>query len=204
MKFVVSGSKICTSYEDQILSCRSLPASKTSIKLKNENKLYKTYTNLLQDYLRKNWSTLFYSSDIQNYFATLSQAKKAVDNFESILVISGQQIDVQDIATQIALKIDTGYVESGYENRLPKRILWVQKLWRRSTVFLNSVSNFFSISGIGNPSCRGSRCFVDAQLGISKCQMTPNTSTNTSDQICRKQPPKTNSSSPKYAWIWAI
>jgi hypothetical protein len=181
-----------------------LPASKTSTKLKNENKLYKTTTNLLQDYLRKNRSTLFYSTAIKEYFSVLSQAKKAVDNFESTIVISGQQIDVQDIATQIALKTGTGYVESGDEERLPQRILWVQKLWRRSTVFWNSVSNFFSISNNPKALCRSPRCHANPALDITKLPMIIGSTTNKQNFFCRKQSPKTNSSPPKYAWIWTI
>jgi len=141
-----------------------LPASKTSTKLKNQNKLYKTYANLLEDYLRKNRSTLFYQTPLKEYFSVFSDAKKAINESQSTISISGQQIDVQDISTQIRLKTTTGSVESGYENGLPKGILWVQKLLRRGVVLWNHRSNFFSISN--NPAliCGSARCFTNAAL----------------------------------------
>lgn len=186
VNFVVKGNQICTSYQDQILSCRSLPSSKTSIKLKNENKLYKTYTNLLETYLRKNRSTLFYSTTIKEYFAVLSQAKKAINNFESTIVISGQQIDVQDIATQIALKTNTGYVESRNENSIPQRILWVQKLWRRSASLWHRRSNFFSVSRNWDTVYWGSRCYANAILDRQKPQMIIDRWTNSKTFFCWK------------------
>lgn len=204
VKFEVSDNKICTQYLWQSLSCRSLPTSKTSIKLKNENKLYKTYTNLLQEYLRKNRSTLFYSTAIKEYFATLSQAKKAVDDFQETMVISGQQIDVQDLATQIALKTKTGYVESGNENSLPQRILWVQKLWRRSASLWHHRSNFFSVSRNWEAFCWGSRCYSDTILDRKKLSMIIEYRTNKQTFLHRKQQSKTNSSPPKHIGFWSI
>ncbi len=101
--FIVIGSKICVSYYDQFLTCRSLPASKTSIKLKNENKLYKTYFTLFQNYLMKDRSTLYYNTDIKIYFDTFKQAKSTVSKFNQTVSISGQQFNVYDLSGQIEL-----------------------------------------------------------------------------------------------------
>gem|GEM_PF-6085833 len=162
--FVLTGNQICIAYEKQALRCRALPASKTSTKLKNQNKLYKTYANLLEDYLRKNRSTLFYQTPLKDYFSVFSDAKKAINESQSTISISGQQIDVQDISTQIRLKTITESVESDYENGLPKGILWVQKFLRRGVVLWDRRSNFFSISD--NPAfiCGSARCFTNAAL----------------------------------------
>ncbi len=202
--FVLTGNQICIAYQDQTLRCRSLPASKTSTKLKNENKLYKTYAALLQEYLRKNRSTLFYQTPLKDYFAVFSDAKKTIDDYKSNIVISWQQVDVQDIATQIRLKSISGYVESGNENGLPQRILWVQKLLRRSTIFWDSVSNFFSLWDYSASLCGSARCFTNAALDWSKCPMTLDHRTSLQNKFCRKQEQKTNSPPAKYVGIWTI
>jgi hypothetical protein len=89
-----------------------LPASKTSIKLKNQNKLYQTYAGLLEDYLSKNRSTLLYQTPIKDYLDAFTAAKKAINKSQSEISISGQVVSVQDLATQIRLKTATGSVES--------------------------------------------------------------------------------------------
>lgn len=202
--FVLTGNQICIAYEKQALRCRSLPASKTSTKLKNQNKLYKTYANLLEDYLRKNRSTLLYQTPLKDYFLVFSDAKKAINDYQSTITISGQQIDVQDIATQIRLKTTTGSVESGYENRLSKGILWVQKFLRRGVVLWNRRSNFFSISDNPASLCRSARCFTNAALDWPKCWVIIKQRSVFQNKFCRKQEQKTNSPPPKYVGIWAI
>jgi hypothetical protein len=62
------------------MDCHNPTVSKTSIKLKNENKLYKNYINLIQSYLQNQRKTLWYESDITKYFKTFSDAKKALKN----------------------------------------------------------------------------------------------------------------------------
>ncbi|HCY20442.1 TPA: hypothetical protein DIC40_00970 [Patescibacteria group bacterium] len=90
-----------------MLTCRQLPAAKTSIKLKNENKLYKTYVGLIQNYLIKNWSTLYFNTPITDYFTVLKNAKAQVKDFSSTINISGQRFDVYDISGQIELTTAT-------------------------------------------------------------------------------------------------
>lgn len=202
--FILTGNQICIAYEKQALRCRSLPASKTSTKLKNQNKLYKTYANLLEEYLRKNRSTLFYQTPLKEYFSVFSDAKKAINESQSTISISGQQIDVQDISTQIRLKTSTGSVESGYENGLPKGILWVQKLLRRGVILWNRRSNFFSISNNPASLCRSARCFTNAALDWSKRWLIADQRSNFQNKFCRKQEQKTNSPPPKHVGIWTI
>jgi len=86
-----------------MITCRQLPASKTSIKLKNENKLYKTYFSLFQNYLMKDWSTLYYNTNIKTYFDIFKQSKSEVSKFGRIVSISGQQFNVYDLSGQIEL-----------------------------------------------------------------------------------------------------
>ena len=200
--FLLTGNKICIGYSGQALRCRVLPASKTSIKLKNQNKLYQTYAGLLEDYLSKNRSTLLYQTPLKDYLDAFTAAKKAINKSQSEISISGQVVSVQDLATQIRLKTATGSVESWYENSIPQRILRVQKLWRRGALIWASRSNFFSISGNSNAECRGTRCFANAALDWSKCETFSNNRTNSEDQICREQKFQTNSSSAKYVRIW--
>ena len=200
--FLLTGNKICIGYSGQALRCRVLPASKTSIKLKNQNKLYQTYAGLLEDYLSKNRSTLLYQTPLKDYLDAFTAAKKAINKSQSEISISGQVISVQDLATQIRLKTTTGSVESWYENSIPQRILRVQKLWRRGALIWASRSNFFSISGNPNLECRGTRCFANAAPNWSKCEPFSNTRTNSKDQICRKQQLQTNSPPAKYVGFW--
>ncbi len=127
--FTVTGSKICVSYYDQFISCRSLPASKTSIKLKNENKLYKTYFSLFQNYLIKYWSTLYYNTDIKTYFDTFKQSKSEVSKFGRVISINGQQFNAYDLSGQIQLMTKNNPLEESiYQAKtLLKRFL--QRLW---------------------------------------------------------------------------
>jgi hypothetical protein len=122
--FITTGSKICIVYQNQMLSCRNLPAAKTSIKLKNENKLYKTYVGLLQNYLIKHRSQLYYNTDIKIYFDTLKQAKSQVTKFSSSLSIQGQQFDVYDLSWQIDLQTKPQWLSW---NHIPDHLSWWKK-----------------------------------------------------------------------------
>jgi hypothetical protein len=123
--FITTGSKICIVYQNQMLSCRNLPAAKTSIKLKNENKLYKTYVGLLQNYLIKHRSQLYYNTDIKIYFDTLKQAKSQVTKFSSSLSIQGQQFDVYDLSWQIDLQTKPQWLSW---NHIPDHLSWWKKI----------------------------------------------------------------------------
>ncbi len=127
--FTVTGSKICVSYYDQFLTCRSLPASKTSIKLKNENKLYKTYFSLFQNYLMKDWSTLYYNTDIKTYFDTFKQAKSSVSKFNQTVFISGQQFNSYDLSGQIQLTTNNDKSEELIINEKTLRKRFLLRLW---------------------------------------------------------------------------
>ncbi|AHB41808.1 hypothetical protein P148_SR1C00001G1029 [candidate division SR1 bacterium RAAC1_SR1_1] len=127
--FIVTGSQICVRYYDQMLTCRQLPAAKTSIKLKNENKLYKTYVGLIQNYLIKNWSTLYFNTPITDYFTVLKNAKAQVKDFSSTINISGQRFDVYDISGQIELTTATqglsGKQSQDQKSWLQKFLIWL-------------------------------------------------------------------------------
>lgn len=127
--FTVTWSKICVSYYDQFLTCRSLPASKTSIKLKNENKLYKTYFSLFQNYLMKDRSTLYYNTDIKIYFDTFKQAKSTVSKFNQTISISGQQFDVYNLSGQIELTTNNYKSEEPIINQKTLRKRFLLRLW---------------------------------------------------------------------------
>lgn len=127
--FAVTWSKICVSYYDQFLTCRSLPESKTSIKLKNENKLYKTYFGLFQNYLMKDWSTLYYNTDIKTYFDTFKQAKSSVSKFVQTVSISGQQFNAYDLSGQIELTTASQWLSwkqsQDQKSWLQKFLIWL-------------------------------------------------------------------------------
>lgn len=122
--FIVTGSQICVRYFDQMLTCRQLPASKTSIKLKNENKLYKTYVGLLQNYLIKNRSTLYFNTPINDYFTILKNAKSQIKDFSSIVSISGQQFNIYDLSGQIELTTAQQWLSW---DQIQETTSWLQK-----------------------------------------------------------------------------
>ena len=119
--FIVTGSQICVRYFDQMLACRQLPASKTSIKLKNENKLYKTYVGLLQNYLIKDRSTLYFNTPLVDYFNVLKNAKAQIKNFSSTITIGDQQFNLYDLSWQIDLTTSYQWLSWG---NVQEKISW--------------------------------------------------------------------------------
>jgi hypothetical protein len=51
----------------------------------------------------KDWSTLYYNTDIKTYFDTFKQAKSSISKFGSIVSVSGQQFNAYDLSGQIEL-----------------------------------------------------------------------------------------------------
>jgi len=123
--FLVTGDQICVVYQEQFLSCRKLPTSKTSVKLKNENKLYKTYFSLIQNLLIKERSTLYYNTDLRIYFDTFRQAKAEVSKFWSVVTISWENFDAYDLDSQLSFVLgnDSSLEDSPVSKSLRKRFL---------------------------------------------------------------------------------
>ena len=95
---------LCVVYMDESLICRKIPAGKTSIKLKNENKLYKNYITLIEWYLDKDWKLLLQNTKLGEYVSIFQEAKKWLKNGQQKILIGNSWVDVYDLKEQLALK----------------------------------------------------------------------------------------------------
>lgn len=66
-----------------------MPYSKLSTKRLNQNKLYKEYFDVFEEYLKSNWRVMYYNSEIKNYFDLLNQIEKAISNWDSTIEFDG-------------------------------------------------------------------------------------------------------------------
>jgi len=89
---------------DQTLLCRNIPPGKTSIKLKNENKLYKNYISLIEGYLSTDRKMLLENTKIGDYISVFKNAKKYLKVGKQKIQIGNSWADVYDLKEQLALK----------------------------------------------------------------------------------------------------
>jgi hypothetical protein len=97
-------NSLCLTYLQQTFICKTFPASKTSIKLRNENKLYESYIALLTNDLKNNWTTLYYNSDFKIYSDLFFQAKKELQKWNLEITLLNQTLPTYDLQRQFKLK----------------------------------------------------------------------------------------------------
>ncbi|HOQ79112.1 MAG TPA: thermonuclease family protein, partial [Candidatus Absconditabacterales bacterium] len=83
------GNQVCLTYGGQKFYCKNMPYSKLSTKRLNQNKLYKEYFDVFEEYLKSNWRVMYYNSEIKNYFDLLNQIEKAISNGDSTIEFDG-------------------------------------------------------------------------------------------------------------------
>jgi len=93
------------------LACRKIPAGKTSIRLKNENKLYKNYISLIEGYLSRDRKLLIQNTKIGEYLDIFKEAKKALKNGQQKIQIGNSRADIYDLKEQLALKYELPSVQ---------------------------------------------------------------------------------------------
>ena len=74
---VRNGDKLCISYNKTQFSCKSIPNSTTE-KNKKQLSMQNTFISELEKYIKSNYSTIYYNSEIKDYFSLYSEAKKAI------------------------------------------------------------------------------------------------------------------------------
>lgn len=84
-------------YEDMQVDCRKLPSTKTALKTKNENKLYKQFTSLLYEYLQNDLKDIYYQSELSSYFRLFFAAKSGLAD-GTIYDLSTQLVQMQNEA----------------------------------------------------------------------------------------------------------
>lgn len=58
-------NQVCLTYGGQKFYCKNMPYSKLSTKRLNQNKLYKEYFDVFEEYLKSNWRVMYYNSEIK-------------------------------------------------------------------------------------------------------------------------------------------
>ncbi|MDR0651327.1 MAG: hypothetical protein LBG59_08250, partial [Candidatus Peribacteria bacterium] len=77
MSLVRQGEKLCVSYNKVLFSCKVIPNSTTEQNAKLLS-FQNNYLVQLQNYLRENYSLLYYNSDLRNLFDLYSTVKKEI------------------------------------------------------------------------------------------------------------------------------
>lgn len=104
-------NRLCVIYMDQEILCRNIPAGKTSIKLKNENKLYKNYITMIEWYLQKDWAILLKNTKLWEYLSTFKDAKKALKKWQQKIQLGDKLVDIYDLKEQLALKYELSSIQ---------------------------------------------------------------------------------------------
>lgn len=97
------GNTMCAFWWNIQIDCNNIPSGKTALKTKQENRMYKSFINLLQPYLKEHWSTIFYESKVYPYFSLLRAAKKNISAGIGQISTSHGQVPVYDIQEQIRI-----------------------------------------------------------------------------------------------------
>jgi hypothetical protein len=57
-----------------------MPYSKLSTKRINQNKMYKSFFDSFEDYMKDNWKIMYYDSEIKNYFELLNDIEDVISS----------------------------------------------------------------------------------------------------------------------------
>jgi hypothetical protein len=90
--------KLCVSYNKTLFSCKSIPNSTTE-KNRKLLSMQNTYITQLQNFIRSKYSTIYYDSEIKDYFDLYSEAKKAIKAWSGDFVWHDSNVSVTSIAS---------------------------------------------------------------------------------------------------------
>ena len=82
-------NQVCLTYWSEKFYCKNMPYSKLSTQRLNQNRLYKEYFDVFEDYLKNQRKVMYYNSDIKNYFNLLNQIEKAISDWKSTFELDG-------------------------------------------------------------------------------------------------------------------
>jgi hypothetical protein len=64
-----------------------MPYSKLSTKRINQNKMYKSFFDSFEDYMKDNWKIMYYDSEIKNYFELLDDIEDVISDGKTTIEI---------------------------------------------------------------------------------------------------------------------
>jgi len=98
ISLVKKWDQLCVSYNKTLFTCKKIPNSTTEKNAKTLS-MQNSYILALQDYLKSNYSLLYYNSDIKDYFDLYSNAKKSIKSWNNTVSRDGRNIAITDIST---------------------------------------------------------------------------------------------------------
>ena len=87
-------NKVCLTYAGQKFACKNMPYSKLSTKRINQNKMYKSFFDSFEDYMKNNWKIMYYDSEIKNYFDLLNDIEDVISSWWSTITLEWVTYDV--------------------------------------------------------------------------------------------------------------
>lgn len=87
-------NKVCLTYAGQKFACKNMPYSKLSTKRINQNKMYKSFFDSFEDYMKDNWKIMYYDSEIKNYFELLNNIENVISSWWSTISLEWMTYDI--------------------------------------------------------------------------------------------------------------
>ena len=88
------GNKVCLTYAGQKFACKNMPYSKLSTKRISQNKMYKSFFDSFEDYMKDNWKIMYYDSEIKNYFYLLDEIEDVISSWWSTITLEWVTYDI--------------------------------------------------------------------------------------------------------------
>lgn len=89
-------NKVCLTYAGQKFACKNMPYSKLSTKRINQNKMYKSFFDSFEDYMKDNWKIMYYDSEIKNYFELLDDIEDVISEWKTTIEVEEDVFDISD------------------------------------------------------------------------------------------------------------
>ena len=119
ISLVKNWDKLCISYNKTQFSCKSIPNSTTE-KNKKQLSMQNTFITELEKYIKSNYSTIYYNSEIRDYFNLYSEAKKAIKSWSGDFTRNDSNISI----TNISSLFQTEYEEDARDYFI-EQIQWI-------------------------------------------------------------------------------
>ena len=136
IKLVRQWDKLCISYNKTQFSCKSIPNSTTE-KNKKLLSMQNSYLKEIENYLKENYSILYYSSDLKDYFDLYSMAKKTIKSWNYKFDRNWKEIDASNISSlfdkEYGKDAQTYFVDE-ISNLLPNVINEKMKILKKSYI----------------------------------------------------------------------
>lgn len=125
------GNKVCLVYAGQRFYCKNMPYSKLSTKRVRQNKMYKSFFDSFEDYMKDKWKIMYYDSEIRNYFELLDDIEDVISSGKSTVDIDGQKYDISQFAEMYAAryqKTPVWFILNTLKNHTPE---WLFDKYRK-------------------------------------------------------------------------